>query len=108
MSSHDPLGIDWGALAPRTIAVQPASATILDLPTRPWKEPDAVVLVIRRMTCKVCHSVSEAPEQNLFTRQGGHFRQTRQGLDEFPGVGRETKVLHLPAEYCGHCFRGDT
>jgi hypothetical protein len=109
MQKPDPLGIDWSTLPPQVakVAKPPAIFHQADIVYAPalLREPDAIVLILRRMTCLVCHSVSEAPEENLFTRTGGRFSQTRQSIDAFAGVRRETKIIHLSATFCGNCFK---
>jgi hypothetical protein len=117
----DPLGIDWDAPTavplPRNlrlaishgqaVAPQPGLQpypTFNEADFTPKREPDALVLVIRRMTCQSCGQVSEACEDKLFLRTKGHFTPTLQAESIFTHLSRETKVLHLPAPRCGKCF----
>jgi hypothetical protein len=104
----DPLGIDWGAeLVPfkkGTVFLKQSSSLEEAFTHIPRKEPDALVLVVRRMTCLVCASVQEAPEDKLFLRTKGHFTPTLQEESLFSHLPRETKVVHLPSARCGKCF----
>ncbi len=70
----------------------------------PRKEPDALVLVIRSMTCTACGNVRSAPENHLFLRTKGHFTATLREESEFAHLTRETKIIHLECPRCEKCF----
>ncbi len=120
----DPLGIDWDKdrPAPRAIprpelrslvefqSTQQPEGAAANSPSEviphhfTKREPDALVLVIRRMTCIQCNSVSEAQENHLFIRTKSTFSATLQDIELFDHLPRETKVLHLPSPRCSKCF----
>lgn len=106
----DPLGIQWDDPPPTRLKEGAADKNtqpevqLDNLHTFTRREPDALVLVIRRMTCQVCHSISEAPENHLFLRTKGHFAATLQDTKLFDHLTRETKIIHLPTPRCVQCF----
>jgi hypothetical protein len=68
------------------------------------REPDALVLVGRRVTCTHCGSICESAETNLFVRRNTTFTITRQSLELVAHLPRERKIIQFEAERCLVCF----
>ena len=100
----DPLGIDWAKLQGRALTPQAIDLFEAKVVQRPLREADALVLVVRRLTCHRCGTITEAQEENLFLRHKGCFTPTREDASVFKHLSRERKVLSFTSPFCYSCF----